>query len=214
MRAPAAFIHRGLAWTPCVPYAMNYFTGEPISQCGSVSDQMPCVTGVPQFPGSGYCPTTMPGFPVMDLAGYPIGLEGLGDCGTSPCGFTDLFFTSSDCANYTACVAASAANSAAAAVAPAPTAANLPASGIYANPLYSALPGSSTPYTPADLAAQAAGAAPGTAFSAMTAAQQAAYLAATASPAPATTGMPTWLPWALGGFAFLVLLMSMGGRRR
>jgi len=228
MRASIASINRrpidvtGLGWVPCIPYGYDYMTGEPDSQCGSISDQMPCVTNVPQFPGSAYCPTVMPGFPVSDVAGYPTGLSGLrgrglGDCGADPCGFTDYFFPSAACSAYNLCATA-----AAAVALP-----NTPFSSLTAAQQAAFIDAIPAPVanapTAGDLAAQAAGAAPGTPFASLTAAQQAAYIAATPEPpaAPQTfsewlASLPTWVPYAAGGFALLLLMMTMGGggRRR
>jgi hypothetical protein len=166
----------------------------------------------------------MPGFPVVDVPGYPNGLaglgRGLGDCGTSPCGFLDTFFPSAACTNYNTCLTAQAAVASA----------NIPFSAMTAAQqaaFLDALPPENVAAPSAgDVAAQAAGAAPGTPFTSLTAAQQAAFIAATPSPAtpPAATGtfsdwlatLPTWVPYAAGGFALLLLMMTMGGggRRR
>jgi hypothetical protein len=78
MRIPGAVIHGGIGWLPCVPFDTDPMDGEPIAQCGSISDQMPCDAGVPQYPGSyGYCPSTPNGY-VPELFEQLLGLRGLG----------------------------------------------------------------------------------------------------------------------------------------
>lgn len=70
---------RGLGWQTCIPFDTDNLTGEPIVQCNSVSDQMPCPAGVPQYPGEGYCPATDYGYTV-DLFKRLTSQNGLGDC--------------------------------------------------------------------------------------------------------------------------------------
>lgn len=68
MRAPAALIHHGMGWLPCFPFGYNPLTGEPIADCGSISDQQLCPAGVVEYPGAGYCPSTEPGYAGLDVA--------------------------------------------------------------------------------------------------------------------------------------------------
>ncbi|MBF6570476.1 MAG: hypothetical protein IVW54_16540 [Candidatus Binataceae bacterium] len=77
MRIPGAMIHRGVGWLPCIPFDTDPMTGEPIVDCGSISDQMPCDAGPVQYPGSGYCPSTPNGY-VPELFEQLLGLRGLG----------------------------------------------------------------------------------------------------------------------------------------
>lgn len=77
MRIPGAMIHGGVGWLPCIPFDTDPMTGEPIVDCGSISDQMPCDAGPVQYPGSGYCPSTPNGY-VPELFEQLLGLRGLG----------------------------------------------------------------------------------------------------------------------------------------
>lgn len=67
----------GMGWLTCVPFDYDPMTGEPIVQCNSISDQMPCDAGVPQYPGEGYCPSTVNGY-VPELFARLPGVAGLG----------------------------------------------------------------------------------------------------------------------------------------
>jgi hypothetical protein len=77
MRIPGTMINGGVGWLPCIPFDTDPLTGEPIVDCGSLSDQMPCDAGVVQYPGAGYCPSTPNGY-VPELFEQLLGLRGLG----------------------------------------------------------------------------------------------------------------------------------------
>jgi hypothetical protein len=77
-----------MGWLTCIPFDYDPLTGEPIVQCNSISDQVPCPAGVVEYPGNGYCPSTVNGFVpelfgrlpgVAGLRGFR-GFRGLGDC--------------------------------------------------------------------------------------------------------------------------------------
>lgn len=100
MRVPSTAIAPGIGWLPCFPFAYNELSGEPVSQCGSLSDQAPCIALYgPYAEDSGYCPSMMPGYAGIE-AELPV--HGLGDAPSDEPGPP----LATDGANYSVSVAA------------------------------------------------------------------------------------------------------------
>ena len=69
----------GMGWQSCIPFDTDNLTGEPIVQCNSVSSQIPCPAGVVEYPGEGYCPSTVYGYvpQLFERLVAGVGIEGL-----------------------------------------------------------------------------------------------------------------------------------------